>query len=151
MFLEFSEDLNATGESSSMGDNLVESLDTLTHNYFNLFLIRFDVLFSRNYLTLFDSQETSVVLTLGVREVRLRQWFDSHVHSPQSKEAYISTCCSVQPGHQHVCVRHTFPVYYLQWADVRREYIEVIKDDLQVRVIHNSISFETYLSNQDNM
>ncbi|KAA0066435.1 CACTA en-spm transposon protein [Cucumis melo var. makuwa] len=30
-----------------------------------------------------------------------------------------------------VCVRKTFPVRYLKWADVGREYIEVVKGDLQ--------------------
>ena len=40
MFFEFGEDLNNIAEgSSSMVDNLGESLSTLTHNYFNLFLI----------------------------------------------------------------------------------------------------------------
>ena len=50
-----------------------------------------------------------------------------------------------------VCVRHTFSICYLRWADVRREYIEVVKGDVQVRAIHNSFSFETYLSNQANV
>ncbi|TYK20900.1 CACTA en-spm transposon protein [Cucumis melo var. makuwa] len=30
-----------------------------------------------------------------------------------------------------VCVRKTFPVHGLKWADVGREYIEVVKGDLQ--------------------
>ncbi|KAA0034838.1 putative transposase [Cucumis melo var. makuwa] len=30
-----------------------------------------------------------------------------------------------------VCVRHTFSICYLRWADVRREYIEVVKGDVQ--------------------
>uniref|UniRef100_A0A9I9ELP9 CACTA en-spm transposon protein n=1 Tax=Cucumis melo TaxID=3656 RepID=A0A9I9ELP9_CUCME len=30
-----------------------------------------------------------------------------------------------------VCVRKTFPVHCLKWADVGREYIEVVKGDLQ--------------------
>ncbi|KAA0026158.1 CACTA en-spm transposon protein [Cucumis melo var. makuwa] len=30
-----------------------------------------------------------------------------------------------------VCVRKTFPIRYLKWADVGREYIEVVKGDLQ--------------------
>uniref|UniRef100_A0A9I9EK64 CACTA en-spm transposon protein n=1 Tax=Cucumis melo TaxID=3656 RepID=A0A9I9EK64_CUCME len=29
------------------------------------------------------------------------------------------------------CVRKTFPIRYLKWADVKREYIEVVKGDLQ--------------------
>ncbi|KAA0043581.1 CACTA en-spm transposon protein [Cucumis melo var. makuwa] len=30
-----------------------------------------------------------------------------------------------------VCVRKTFPVRCLKWADVGREYIEIVKGDLQ--------------------
>uniref|UniRef100_A0A9I9EBI5 CACTA en-spm transposon protein n=1 Tax=Cucumis melo TaxID=3656 RepID=A0A9I9EBI5_CUCME len=30
-----------------------------------------------------------------------------------------------------VCVRKTFPIRCLKWADVGREYIEVVKGDLQ--------------------
>ncbi|KAA0038349.1 CACTA en-spm transposon protein [Cucumis melo var. makuwa] len=30
-----------------------------------------------------------------------------------------------------VCVRKTFSIHYLKWADVGREYIEVVKGDLQ--------------------
>ena len=38
MFLEFGDDLNTAGGSSSMGDNSDESLGMLAHNYFNFFL-----------------------------------------------------------------------------------------------------------------
>ena len=41
MFLEFGEDLNTTEGLSSVGNNSSESLDTLIHNYFNLFLYDF--------------------------------------------------------------------------------------------------------------
>ncbi|KAA0036578.1 CACTA en-spm transposon protein [Cucumis melo var. makuwa] len=30
-----------------------------------------------------------------------------------------------------VCMRKAFPVYWFKWADVGREYIEVVKGDLQ--------------------
>ena len=39
MFLNFSKDLNNTTGGSSVSDNSGESLGTLAHNYFNLFLI----------------------------------------------------------------------------------------------------------------
>ncbi|KAA0025161.1 CACTA en-spm transposon protein [Cucumis melo var. makuwa] len=31
----------------------------------------------------------------------------------------------------NVCVRRTFPVHFFRWVNVGREYIKVIKDDLQ--------------------
>ncbi|KAA0036895.1 CACTA en-spm transposon protein [Cucumis melo var. makuwa] len=34
-----------------------------------------------------------------------------------------------------VCVRKIFPVCYLKWADVGREYIEVVKADLQNQML----------------
>ncbi|XP_050940280.1 uncharacterized protein LOC127149120 isoform X2 [Cucumis melo] len=48
-----------------------------------------------------------------------------------------------------VCVRKTFPVRCLKWTDVGREYIEVVKGDLQVIKCTTHlymISFETYLT-----
>ncbi|KAA0065346.1 CACTA en-spm transposon protein [Cucumis melo var. makuwa] len=31
-----------------------------------------------------------------------------------------------------MCVQKTFPIHYLKWSDVGREYIEVVKTDLQM-------------------
>ena len=39
----------------------------------------------------------------------------------------------------NMCVRKTFPFYYLRWADLEKEYIKVVKGDLQVCLIHNFV------------
>ncbi|KAA0063382.1 CACTA en-spm transposon protein [Cucumis melo var. makuwa] len=111
MFLQFEEDLdNIAGGSSSVGDNMAE----------------------------FSSQQTTPTLRRRAQSRLLE--LERHVaingripmtiapgaEKPISPHA---VCFSQAIG---VCVRKTFPVRCLKWADVRREYIEVVKGDLQM-------------------
>ncbi|TYK14211.1 CACTA en-spm transposon protein [Cucumis melo var. makuwa] len=104
MFLQFEEDLdNIAGGSSSVGDNTVSSSQQTTPTPRR-----------RAQSRLFEL-ECHVAIN-----GRIPMTIAPGAEKPISPHAYC-----LQP------VRKTFPVRCLKWADVGREYIEVVKGDLQ--------------------
>uniref|UniRef100_A0A9I9EIR4 CACTA en-spm transposon protein n=1 Tax=Cucumis melo TaxID=3656 RepID=A0A9I9EIR4_CUCME len=115
MFLEFADNLdNLAGGSSSVGDNLSE--------FNNVWL----------------SSQPSATLTLRrcaqsrllklERYVAANSWILMTITPNAEKLSPHAVHLSQAIG---VCVRKKFLVCYLKWADVGREYIEVVKGDLQ--------------------
>ncbi|KAA0045075.1 CACTA en-spm transposon protein [Cucumis melo var. makuwa] len=110
MFLQFEDDLdNIAGGSSSVGDNTAGSSSQQTTSTPRrraqsrlLELERIVAINGRIPMTIAPGAEKPI----SPHAVRFSQVID-------------------------VCVRKTFPVRCLKWADVGREYIEVVKDDLQ--------------------
>ncbi|KAA0060035.1 CACTA en-spm transposon protein [Cucumis melo var. makuwa] len=109
MFLQFEDDLdNIAGGSSSVGDNTKSSSQQATPTPRRraqsrlLELERHVAINGRIPMTIAPGAEKLI--------------------SPHA------VCFSQAIG---VCVRKTFPVRCLKWADVGREYIEVVKGDLQ--------------------
>ncbi|KAA0026099.1 CACTA en-spm transposon protein [Cucumis melo var. makuwa] len=109
MFLELGKDLNNNvGGSSSMGDNSDESLET--------------------------TQPSSTPRCVQSRLLKL-EW---NVHANGiilmsiafGEEEPISPYAIWFSQAIDVCVRKTFLIYCLRWADVGREYIEIVKGDL---------------------
>ncbi|KAL0546498.1 hypothetical protein IC582_016408 [Cucumis melo] len=127
MFLQFEDDLdNIAGGSSSVGDNTGSSSQQMTPTPRRraqsrlLELERHVAINGRIPMTIAPGAEKPI----SPHAVRFSQTIG-------------------------VCVRKTFPVRCLKWADVGREYIEVVKGDLQVIkcITHLfMISFETYLT-----
>ncbi|KAL4027974.1 hypothetical protein IC575_011164 [Cucumis melo] len=109
MFLQFEEDLdNIAGGSSSVGDNTGSSSQQTTPTPRRraqsrlLELERHVAINGRISMTIAPGAEKPI----SPHAVRFSQAIG-------------------------VCVRKTFPVRCLKWADVGREYIEVVKGDLQ--------------------
>ncbi|KAA0061297.1 CACTA en-spm transposon protein [Cucumis melo var. makuwa] len=108
MFLEFTEDLNnIAGESSSMGGNSVET-----------------------------TQPSSNPRRRAQTQLLELEWYvRANGRIPMSIAPGTKKPISPQVVRFNqsidVYVRKTFPVRYLRWVDVGREYIEVVKGDLQ--------------------
>uniref|UniRef100_A0A9I9EGK7 CACTA en-spm transposon protein n=1 Tax=Cucumis melo TaxID=3656 RepID=A0A9I9EGK7_CUCME len=112
MFLEFENDLyNLAGGLSSMGDDSGE---------FNNFL-HFN-------LGLFHERAQSRLLKLECYVAA--NWFISMTIGPSTEKLIFLYVVRFNQA-IGVCVRKTFLVRCLKWADVGREYIEVIKANLQ--------------------
>ncbi|KAL0544198.1 hypothetical protein IC582_019311 [Cucumis melo] len=131
MFLQFEDNLdNIAGGSSSVGDNTGESKNFL---HFNLQI--FHVLFS-NFICYYRFIEH---LTPRRRAQSRLLELERHVAINGRIPMTIVPGAEkpISPHTVHfsqaigVCVRKTFSVRCLKWADVGREYIEVVKGDLQ--------------------
>ncbi|KAA0066194.1 CACTA en-spm transposon protein [Cucumis melo var. makuwa] len=111
MFLEFEDDLdNIVGGSSSVGDNTVGS----------------------------SSQQHATPTPSRLAQSRLLE-LERHV-AMNGRIPMMIALGAEKPIFSHVvrfsqaigvCMRKTFPARCLKWADVRREYIEVVKGELQ--------------------
>ncbi|TYK11634.1 CACTA en-spm transposon protein [Cucumis melo var. makuwa] len=108
MSLQFEDDLdNIAGGSSSVGDNTGESKNFLHFN-----------------LEIFHSRLLELERHVAING-RIPMTIAPGVEKPISPHAVrFSQAIGV-------CVRKTFLVCCLKWADVGREYIEVVKGDLQ--------------------
>ncbi|KAA0051873.1 CACTA en-spm transposon protein [Cucumis melo var. makuwa] len=110
MFLQFDDDLdNITGGSSSVGDNTARS--------------------SSQQATLTPRRRAQSRLLELERHVAIN-WRISMTIAPGAEKPISPHVVRFSQA-IGVCVRNTFPVRCLKWADVGREYIEVIKGDLQ--------------------
>ncbi|TYK29915.1 CACTA en-spm transposon protein [Cucumis melo var. makuwa] len=109
MFLQFEDDLNnIAGGSSSVGDNTGSSSQQTTSTP------------RRRAQSRLLELERHVVIN-GCIPMTIAPGAEKPISSHAVRFSQVID----------VCMRKTFPVRCLKWADVGREYIEVVKGDLQ--------------------
>ncbi|KAA0033022.1 CACTA en-spm transposon protein [Cucumis melo var. makuwa] len=110
IILELDDDLNTAGRSSSRGDNSDESLETTRPSSTPRRCVQSRLLELERYIHANGRIPISIAPSVEKPILPHIVWFSQAIDG---------------------CVRKTFPVHHLRWADVGREYIEVVKGDLQ--------------------